>query len=518
MTTRSTDTRATDAWHHALWLIGAATLLRLLLGTNVPLFADEAYYWVWSRNLAAGYFDHPPAIAWVIAAGTALFGDSPIGVRFVPILLGGVATLALASTARHLAGDSAARFAALLMAVMPLSAAGFVLATPDAPLFAAVSVTLLCVVRAVDAAIPASTRLHLWLAAGLAIGLAMASKFTGIFVPIGALVAVVLHRDLRPQLREPGPWLAVLVASLVMLPVLHWNRDHDWITFRFQLSHGLGTTPRGTWWQRELDLLGGQLGLISPVLALLLVQELYRAYRPTVDPRRFLLAQVALFSLGFFVYSATRKSVEANWPAIGWVPALVLLAAARPALRTRWDRRAIWVAGVLTIVALSQVLVPWWPLPARRDPVAKAHGWESVAASIDSLAAAEGATPASVHVAANRYQDAALLTWYLPDHPAIPSLNLGARRNQYDLWPRVAAQVTEGATLLVVLDERADAPDELPTTIVMLSPHFQTTEQGPLLPLERGGDAYAYRRLWILRAWQGGWPDDPNDLLQPLPR
>ncbi len=42
------------------------------------------------------------------------------------------------------------------------------------------------------------------------------------------------------MLRTPGPWLAVLVASLVMLPVLRWNALHDWSSFRFQLEHGLG--------------------------------------------------------------------------------------------------------------------------------------------------------------------------------------------------------------------------------------------------------------------------------------
>ena len=40
----------------------------------VPLVPDETYYWEWSRHLAAGYFDHPPAIAWLVRAGTALVG------------------------------------------------------------------------------------------------------------------------------------------------------------------------------------------------------------------------------------------------------------------------------------------------------------------------------------------------------------------------------------------------------------------------------------------------------------
>ncbi|HRN53316.1 MAG TPA: glycosyltransferase family 39 protein, partial [Gemmatimonadaceae bacterium] len=84
---------------HVVVITMLATVLRLALGASLPLVADEAYYWEWSRNLAYGYFDHPPAIAWLVAFGTALFGDTPLGVRFFPVLSGAVAAFALAAFA-----------------------------------------------------------------------------------------------------------------------------------------------------------------------------------------------------------------------------------------------------------------------------------------------------------------------------------------------------------------------------------------------------------------------------------
>jgi len=62
--------------------IFALLVLRAFMAAQLPLSADEAYYWLWSLHPAAGYFDHPPMIAWLIRAGTALFGDTPFGVRF----------------------------------------------------------------------------------------------------------------------------------------------------------------------------------------------------------------------------------------------------------------------------------------------------------------------------------------------------------------------------------------------------------------------------------------------------
>lgn len=512
-----------DRWRQALWILAASTMLRIILGAVVPLFPDEAYYWEWSRRLAGGYFDHAPMIAWLIAGGTSLLGDTPLGVRLFPILAGTFAGFWLIRAACHLAGPAAARFAAILFAVLPLAAAGLVLATPDAPLLAFIAWTLYAVVRALGDE-PRHT--GWWLVAGLAIGLAMASKFTGVFIPIAIVIAMVAHPRLRPSLATPGPWLAVAVASLVMVPVLLWNAQHDWIAFRFQLGHGLGTTARGSWYQRELELVGGQVGLVTPILFVLVVGSVWRALKPGRDaePVRFTLGVVAAFCAAFFVYSATRKSVEANWPAIAVMPALLLLASAREGARTTWERRGVWLAGVLTALALTHVVHPIFPLPARRDQVSKAHGWDALAAAVDSARRAIDSTAGSADdldgagsragaiVATNRYQDAAMLAFHLPGHPETFALNLGARRNQYDLWPRFFDRAAQGSTMLLVLDEPAEG---VPGPIRRLDGHFASMTAGPLISLHRGDEYVGRRRLWTLDGWKGTWPADSTDPIRP---
>jgi 4-amino-4-deoxy-L-arabinose transferase-like glycosyltransferase len=71
----------------SLALVLLLIVLRGAVAAMLPLSADEADYWLWSKHLAAGYFDHPPMIAWLIRAGTALFGDTPFGVRMMGVLL-----------------------------------------------------------------------------------------------------------------------------------------------------------------------------------------------------------------------------------------------------------------------------------------------------------------------------------------------------------------------------------------------------------------------------------------------
>ena len=66
-----------------LLLKGAVTALRLALIALqfVPLLMGEAQYWIWSRDLALGYFSKPPLLAWLIAATVAVCGDGEVCVR-----------------------------------------------------------------------------------------------------------------------------------------------------------------------------------------------------------------------------------------------------------------------------------------------------------------------------------------------------------------------------------------------------------------------------------------------------
>ncbi len=489
---------------HTLAIILGATALRLVLAAWLPLVADEAYYWEWSRRLSFGYFDHPPVIAWLVAHGTAVFGDSTLGVRFFPVLCGAIAAFALADVAERLAGAAAARFAALLLAVTPFTVS-FVLATPDAPLLAAIAMTLASMVRAIDPDATARESLLAWIAAGFAIGIAMASKFTAVLVPMGATLAIAAHPYLRQHLKRPGPYAAVLVASLVMLPVLNWNADHEWIAFRFQLDHGLGAPPRGSWLMRELELIGGQAALATPILFVLLLVAMYRATARPQDERRFVLGAIATFCIGFFIYSATRRGVEANWPAIAWLPALALLAAGQSTIRTAWERRALWLSGTLTAIALSHVAFPFLPIPARKDPAARLRGWESLGAAVH----AEGntAAPGTRFVAASRYQEAAFIAWHDSLHPDVGAVNLLGRRNQYDIWPRFQDRAQAGATLVLLVPDTSAAP----AIVDSLRPHFANAERGPLAAVVYRGDTLALRRPWTLSNWRGSWPADPND-------
>jgi 4-amino-4-deoxy-L-arabinose transferase-like glycosyltransferase len=507
------------AWAEAKRVIWGALFVRLLLGALVPLFPDEAYYWEWSRNLSLGYFDHPPVLAFLIRAGTVVFGDTSFGVRVLPIVAGSGCTLALACAARSLGGDASARLAALVFTVMPIVAAGSVLATPDAPMLCAAGWAIYAVLRALglparaqdpDTPTKGAVAIRWWLTAGVAIGLAMSSKYTSILVPVSILAAFVAHAKLQNKFGQAGPYLAVGVASLVMVPVLSWNALNDWVSFRFQFSHGLGT-PRGGALgalNRELELFGGQIGLVSPILFYFIARAVRDALRFSEEGFRLILGLLATLPFAFFVYSATRRSVEANWPAIAWLSAVVLLATDLPhSPRLRlWLGRGIVLAGVLSAIVYVHVIVPIIPLPAPRDQVAKAYGWELVAATVDRKRAQvrqrPGLESAPIFIAAERYQDASEVAFHLEDHPKVFSLNLTGRPNQFDLWKQFADTAPLGAALILVLDDERDEP----RVIRKLFCCFTRIDESEGVALMRRSQLITRKRIWILMGKRDGWP------------
>ncbi len=479
------------AWGLAL----AAAAVRLAFAAHLPVFPDEAYYWVWSRHPAPAYFDHPPAIAFLIGGGTALLGDGSLGIRLLPVLAGLVAAGGAIATARHLGGAAAALWTSAILTCMPLAAAGLILATPDAPLLAALALACYALVRAVGAGAGGRAALLWWLAAGGALGAAFLSKYTAILLPMGVLLALLLHDRLRPHLRTAGPWAASALALLLFLPVVAWNARHGWVSFAFQLRHGLASGG-GSALVREGSLVGGQLALASPILFVLMVAAVAGALRRRLaDPARYLLAVTAAVFLGFFAWSALERPVEPNWPAPFYIPASVLLAlAAADGRWRRWLGTGLALGAAAVAVLYVHAIHPLVALRGDRDPVSRAFGWSQLAGGVALERSAAPAPPGRVWIATRRYQDAAEITLHLRDHPDVLSLNEGGRPNQYDLWPGLEKRVRPGDALVLVSD---CAPSWAPRV-----PGFAATPvDGPdTLVMEGRADSLRARCLVRLRA------------------
>jgi 4-amino-4-deoxy-L-arabinose transferase-like glycosyltransferase len=424
-----------------VWLLS-----RWIFDAMWNLVPDEAYYWVWSRHLAASYLDHPPVVAYLIRLGTAILGNSELGVRCLGGLMTGGTVLVLTLAARRLTGDGrAAAFVPIALLVSPMVAVTGSIATPDAPACFFQATALAAALRIFGGGRHAALN---WLAFGAFMGLALDSKYTSVLLGVAVLLALVSCSEGRRQLHTPWPWLAALVAAAVFSPVLFWNAQHQWASFRFQLHHGVvgGNSPA---WKNLLDYAGGQAAICTPVMLGICVAGLIIYWRRKDNPmpvRILLLA--ATTPLVFFAISAVRRRPEVNWPMFAYFPAVMLYARylgenwgeSRRRPRRTWAEAAIIVALVFTVVLHAPQLV--WKLSANLGSPQWDHlyGWRDLAErEVEPLRF-------DSTVCAADYEYASELSFYLPRRPEVRPLADPTRPTAFDFfddessprtWPRV---------------------------------------------------------------------------------
>lgn len=426
-----------------LAVLGVLTALRLLVAAVAPLAPDEAYYWVWSRALAPGYLDHPPMVALWIRAGTFLAGQTPLGVRLLGPLSAALASCMIYDAGRVLfPGTKAGMTAAVLLNATLLLGVGTAIMTPDTPLLFFWAATLWAACR-----LTAGGSGWWWLAAGAFGGLALVSKYTGLFLWIGIGLWVLWVPEMRRWLLRWQSWVAALVGFVLFAPVLIWNADHRWAGFIKQGGRVNDWKPA-----RALDfigeLIGGQIGLATPLVFGLCMIGLgvavSRASRRR-DPAWSLLAALSLPPVLVFLQHAIGDRVQGNWPAIIY-PALVIAAGAL-AIPRKWLNAAVALGLAITALAYLQATTRLLPLPPKSDPVAiRLSGWDSLARQVDDARRSAGA----VYVVADGYSLASELAWWLP--PGTRVLSPDAR------WSLTTLPVAAGGPALLVRDARRTDP------------------------------------------------------------
>ncbi len=299
---------------------------RALAAFALPMTGDEAYYWEWSRRLAFGYVDHPPAVAWTIAAFAPL-GRNPGTVRLGFVVCGVVASLALAACANELTGERrAGAVAALALALTPLASLAFGIASPDGPYLMFWALALWFAARAFR-----RDRTLDWALLGVAIGGVLLSRVLGFALLFGLLAYALADRSVRSFAWKRGIPVMLGAALVVCTPFLIWNATHGWSTLAFALVHRHQET-------REFSLPGlllTQLVAYSPGIwvAVLLV---------ALRPPSALLAWTALPQFAVVMALSLFERVETHWVFGFFVSLCAALGIAYVRLAPR--ARAIWVA------------------------------------------------------------------------------------------------------------------------------------------------------------------------------
>ena len=400
---------------HTALAILALVALRLVAAAYTPITFDEAYYWMWSKHLAGGYYDHPPGVAVVIRLGTLIAGDTELGVRLVSILLALPMSWAVYQATLILFGSrQVASTATLFLNVTLMAAVGTMIVTPDAPLLVASSFLLFALAKVWQ-----TGRGAWWLAVGAAAGCALLSKYTALFFGPAILIWLVAVPKLRHWLISPWLYLGGLVALLLFAPVIHWNADHQWVSFIKQMGRARIEDFRPVF---IAELIPTQIAFATPLVWILGAMGLYALFqrRAGAFPARVLVNTVFWTIVAYFVWHSLHARVEANWFAPVY-PAFAVAAAVaahlvqwepRPQRTVDFCRRWAAPSGILMFVLLVVQADTGMLSFYRRDATVRSVGvgWRETADAIEAARARAGATC----VLAPDYGTTSWLAFYLP--------------------------------------------------------------------------------------------------------
>lgn len=428
----------------ALCLIALGTIFHLAYSTHLELVGDEAYYWLWSRHPDICYLDKGPMVAWLIWVGTALFGQTVLGVRFFAVLLASGTGVAMCLLARRLFSDRAAFWTVVVATVIPLFAVGASLMTIDTVYVFFWAWAALAFWHA-----QARTSLGPWVLTGILVGLGLLSKYTAAIELISFAAFCVWHRSSRVHLRRTTFWSMVVTALLFLIPAIVWNyREHwptsDWLLQRGGLDKSSALHPTFIF-----AFLGEQAGVISPLIFAGLIGLFFRpSLWQKPQPATGYVALLFLPLFGLYLLLGLRYVGPPNWTAGAYVGGAILLAAkwSEFAGQHRWARR-VAIAGLVLAGLETAILLEtrWLNLPHRLDPLDRARGSRSLATEIAQSRQSTGAR----FVIADNYMTAALLCFYLPGQPETFVPITKRPLNQLELWPNYDQKYPAGDALII---------------------------------------------------------------------
>lgn len=475
-------------------LVLGLTALRLAVAAAAGLTDDEAYYRLWSLVPDWGYLDHPPMVAWWMALGRWLCGDTAFGLRLLAPLALLLGSWPLWRTAFLLYGRRVAARALLFFHAMPLVAVGGVVLTPDAPavLFWGLALWTL-------AEYAAGRDARWFLATGLFCGLGLLSKYVLAGLGAGILLWLASHRDLRPAFRSPWLWAGGGLAVLLFAPVVWWNAQHGGASFVLQLGRLFD------WSRLEivllLEYLGSQallLGLLPLPFLALGIAAAWRGWRRG-EARASLALASSLPLFAYLTVHALHDIVLGQWPAPLY-PAAALLAAlgvealpglaagARRLLRPL-ARAAAPVGLALALLLYGYVALPLPPLPLK-EPTAQTRGWPGLAAAVEEVAGAEGAA----WIATPNYALTGQLAFRLRGALAVVQLNEPLR---YTNLPPPALGLLRRPALFVVPGGRDYG--------WLLAPRFREVRQVATVERSEGGVTLEAYDLYLVSGTKRAW-------------
>jgi hypothetical protein len=411
-------------------------ILNLLSAAFTGLAHDEAYYWMYSKNLDWGFYDHPPAVALMIKAGCFLF-ENAFGLRLVNVLTGCISLFLLWKICSKY-GEDFLLFVSLVSGIIIFHAYGFIV-VPDGPLLASSIFYFWALDKYLD-----SDKMKYILILAFSIALMLYSKYHGFLILLFTIIAA-------PKLLvRRSFWLVTIFSIILFLPHIIWQVKNSYPPLQYHL---LGRGNRAYDISFTLNYFLGILLISGPLIGFILWYAFFKISITSKWER--ILKYNVLGVVIFFFFSSFHSKIEPNWNIPVVIPLLII---SYKYLKEKFIlRKWIIVLGGITFV-IGLFLRGYLASDVIFNKVSthlkfrnEFHNWDTWAREISRKAQNRPV------VFLNSYQKASKYIFYT-NNLAHSYNGVGYRKNQFDLWDTEAK--IQGKDVLIVSER--DLPNFFP--------------------------------------------------------
>jgi Dolichyl-phosphate-mannose-protein mannosyltransferase len=361
-----------------LLLLGGL-LVRVIIATFLYPGFDEAYYYLYTLHLDWSYFDHPPLVALTTGLGPWLTGEvSQFTIRIGSLVFYTGTLTFLYLTSAQLFSKRVAIWTLALATTIPIFQVCFgILNLPDVPLMFFWSAALYMAAREFFHE-PQTYRPSYRLAIiSLLVGLAFLGKYHGAILGIGLVGFCLTSSRHRSALFSPWTGLGMVLFLVAISPVLFWNMNHDWASFRFQSGRVVPDTIFNVDQFAFTFLVG--LGYLFPTLGLPLwwvtlksaLGQIARVFNSKLLPieqeisqKQLMILWVSLPVFFWFTFIGGYHPVLPSWPMPGFFGATLLLGEQAAIWEHKFPQRVhYWLKGsailILSLMFFALLHVTW---------------------------------------------------------------------------------------------------------------------------------------------------------------
>lgn len=387
------------------------TVLNALQAYTLGLHSDEAYYWIYSRLLDWGYYDHPPMVAIFIRIGYTLF-QNEFGLRLITVISSTLAMRLLWLILRNY-GVDARQFILVAGSMLIFHVYGFI-TTPDAPLFFFTVLFYYFYQQYLK-----TDKWQLALLLALTLACLLYSKYHAVL-----LIAFTLAANIK-LLKRKSFWLIPILATLLFIPHIYWQVIHDYPSVRYHLFERSSEVYD---FAHTYQFIPGQLLMAGPLVGWIVFYYAFKVRVKDAFIRTLLVNAIGTFM--FFLINTLKGNVQPHWTLIAFAP-LSMLALI---YFTQGFKPPVWfnklaVVNIVLVVLLRLTLILQVPFITKLGAFKSFFGYPEWAQKIKQRAGD------SYVMFTAGFQEPSKYNFYTKSLKGFAYDTRYYRRTQFDLWP-----------------------------------------------------------------------------------